>query len=45
MELSAYQEKQVEQLYYAGLNPQDIAQELELDELAVMEYCTNYLFR
>lgn len=43
--LTEYEKDQVRSLYYHGMNPQDIAEELNLDELAVMEYCSEELFR
>ena len=33
----------VKELYNKGLNPEDIAEELDLDECEVMDYCAEIL--
>lgn len=35
--------KIIEQMYKEGYNPEDIAEELGLDEIEVMEYCAELL--
>lgn len=41
--LTKYNKDNIESLYASGMNPEDIAEELDLDELEVMEYCAEIL--
>ena len=35
--------KEITRLYEEGMNPEDIAEELGLDEIEVIDYCSNIL--
>ena len=43
--LTEFEKDRIKELYYQGMNPEDIAEELDLDELAVMDYCADELFK
>lgn len=40
---SLEEEVSIKDLYFAGYNPEDIAEELNLDETEVIDYCANLL--
>lgn len=41
--MTTEQKKQVAEMYNNGWNPEDIADELGLDEIEVMDYCAEIL--
>lgn len=41
--LTDYQKDEITRLYSDGMNPEDIAEELDLDETEVMDYCAEIL--
>lgn len=41
--LTDYQKDEIASLYADGMNPEDIAEELDLDEIEVMDYCAEIL--
>ena len=38
-----YQKDEIARLYADGMNPENIAEELDLDEIEVMDYCAEIL--
>ena len=41
--LTKYDKDNIESLYASGMNPEDIAEQLDLDELEVIEFCAEIL--
>ena len=41
--LTKYDKDNIESLYASGMNPEDIAEHLDLDELEVIEFCAELL--
>jgi len=41
--LTKYDKDNIESLYASGMNPEDIAEHLDLDETEVVEFCSNLL--
>ena len=41
--LTKYDKDNIESLYASGMNPEDIAEYLDLDELEVIEFCAEIL--
>ena len=41
--LTKYDKDNIESLYASGMNPEDIAERLDLDELEVIEFCAEIL--
>ena len=41
--MSEQQKEEIRNFYTAGYNPEDIAEMFNLDEVKVMEYCTEIL--